>query len=225
MKQLPISLGALALACASTSYAQSSEVLTGLPGLACEAVLCLSSSLQPGECTASFDHYFDIRKYAKGMLDWEATVDARRFFLGMCPVASEPGMSVRMDAISRGAGKCDPDYLNATYGQDIYRYRMVGSNYLGIPAIRDLSLIKTVTLTKLPNYCVVYNDHEWTYDLSIKYVGDPNRGGYWAPARDYVSAQSKWNAEHTGSWANNWHYSFEDPRRNIDDTAGTGNNH
>ena len=65
-----------------------------MPALACEAVLCLSSSLQPGECAASLNHYFDIRKYAKGMLDWEATVDARRFFLGMCPVAAEPGMSV-----------------------------------------------------------------------------------------------------------------------------------
>ena len=128
MKQLPISLGALALACASPSYAQSSEVLTGLPGLACEAVLCLSSSLRPGECAASVSHYFDIRKYYKGMLDWEATVDARRFFLGMCPVSAEPGMSARMDAISRGAGKCDPDYLNAAYGKDIYRYRVVGSH-------------------------------------------------------------------------------------------------
>ena len=225
MKQLPITLGALALACASPSYAQSSEVMTGMPALACEAVLCLSSSLQPGECAASLNHYFDIRKYAKGMLDWEATVDARRFFLGMCPVAAEPGMSARMDAISRGAGKCDPDYLNAAYGKDLYRYRIVGWDYLGRPGIRDLSVIKTVTLTKLPSYCVVYNDHEWTYDLSIKYVGDPNRGGYWVSDRGYVSAQAQWNAEHTGNWASNWHYAFDNPSLKIDDSSGTGNNH
>lgn len=225
MKRLPITLGALALACASPSYAQSSEVMTGLPALACKAVLCLSSSFQPGECDDALNHYFDIRKYAKGMLDWEATVDARRFFLGMCPVGSEPGMSARMDAISRGAGKCDADYLNAAYAKDLYRYRIIGSNYLGIPAIRDVSLIKTVTLTQLPNYCVVYNDHAWTYDLSIKYVGNPNSGGYWVPAREFENAQAKWEADHNGSWANSWHYSFEDPRRNIDNSAGTGNNH
>ena len=225
MKRLPITLGALALACASSSYAQSSEVMTGLPALACKAVLCLSSSFQPGECNDALNHYFDIRKYAKGMLDWEATVDARRFFLGMCPVGSEPGMSARMDAISRGAGKCDADYLNAAYAKDLYRYRIIGSDYLGIPAIRDVSLIKTVTLTQLPNYCVVYNDHAWTYDLSIKYVGNPNSGGYWVPAREFEKAQAKWEADHNGSWANNWHYSFEDPRRNIDNSAGTGNNH
>lgn len=225
MKRLPITLGALALACASSSYAQSSEVLTGMPALACKAVLCLSSSLQPGECAASLNHYFDIRKYAKGMLDWEATIDARRSFLGMCPAGNSPGMSSRMDAISRGAGKCDADYLNATYGKDVYRYRMVGMSSLSLPGIRDLSVVKTVTLTKLPYYCVVYNDHAWTYDLSIKYVGNPNSGGYWVPAREYEQAQAKWEAEHNGSWARNWHYSFEDPRHKIDNSAGTGNNH
>ncbi|CAM5208213.1 hypothetical protein OURE66S_03577 [Oligella ureolytica] len=85
MKRLTV-LGALVLSCASvSSHAQSSDTLSGTTRLACEAILCLSSSLQPGQCKPSLNHYFDIRKYRKGSFSWGRTVDARRAFLDMCP--------------------------------------------------------------------------------------------------------------------------------------------
>src|SRR3546814_2869811 len=89
MKHLPAAVGVLAFACASIpALAQSSgdpsnNLLSGKTRLACEAILCLSSSLQPGECAPSLSHYFDIKIFHKGRLDWGETVDARRAFLGM----------------------------------------------------------------------------------------------------------------------------------------------
>src|SRR5699024_12555071 len=77
--------GALALSCAQIpALAQSSSVLQGNERLACEAILCLSSSLQPSECIPSLNHYFDIRMYRKGAFIWSRTFDARNYFLYMC---------------------------------------------------------------------------------------------------------------------------------------------
>ena len=88
MKRLTVA-GALALLCAPPAVlAQSSGVLQGVERLACEAILCLSSSLQPGPCKPSLNHYFDIRKYRKGAFSWSRTVDARQAFLQQCPVSS-----------------------------------------------------------------------------------------------------------------------------------------
>jgi hypothetical protein len=74
-------------------------------------------------CSPSLDHYFDIKKYSKHGLDWSATVDARRSFLSQCPASTDQGMPERIDAISRGAGKCDPEYLNRTYADTTYKWR------------------------------------------------------------------------------------------------------
>lgn len=204
--------GALALSCAQIpSLAQSSSVLQGNERLACEAILCLSSSLQPSECKPSLNHYFDIRKYRKGAFDWSRTVDARNAFLNMCPAAGAQGMSERIKQITQGAGRCDPEYLNSTYQATLYRYKV--RRFFGQDSYyTDVSTLPTVTLDKLPSYCVVYNDHEWTYDLSVKYVGKPLRGGYWVNVSDYAKEQAKWEAEFTGEWAKEWRYSLEHPR-------------
>lgn len=42
------------------------ELLTGEARLACEAVLCLSSSERPSECNPALSHYFGIKRYRKG---------------------------------------------------------------------------------------------------------------------------------------------------------------
>lgn len=204
-------IGALAFACASLpSYAQSSDVMTGIDALSCKALLCLSSSLRPGECNEALSHYFDIKKYTKGILDLEKTINARFNFLAICPMAVTPEITERRRAIARGAGRCDPEFLNATYGKTIYRYKSrnwgFGSSYY------DISAIQTVTMSALPSYCVAYNDHAWTYDLSTKYVGNPQTGGYWVKASDYDAAQAKWNAEHSGMVGSSWLYSEEYPR-------------
>lgn len=88
MKHLPAAVGVLAFACASfpalalSSGEPSNNLLSGKTRLASEAILCLSSSLQPGECAPSLSHYFDIKIFRKGRLDWGDTVNARRAFLG-----------------------------------------------------------------------------------------------------------------------------------------------
>ena len=108
MHTLPaLRAGALALACVLAPFAHASgtadaDLLTGIPRLACEATLCLSSSLRPGECNPSLDHYFGILKYNRHGLDWDATVAARRAFLAQCPAATEPGMADRVAVMYAG---------------------------------------------------------------------------------------------------------------------------
>lgn len=205
-------LGALTLSCASVlSHAQSSDTLSGTTRLACEAILCLSSSLQPGQCKPSLNHYFDIRKYRRGSFSWGRTIDARRAFLGMCPVSSTSDMRTRIEQISQGAGRCDADYLNSTYAAKLYRYKIRRDFMQGVQYY-DITTVPTVLQSTLPSYCVAYNDHAWTYDLSIRYVGNPLRGGYWVDEKSFDSVQAKWQAQHTGSWAEQWHYALEHPR-------------
>lgn len=214
MKQLPTVVGALVLSCASIPVnAQSASVLGGTEGRACEAILCLSSSLQPSECKPSLNKYFDIKVYSKGVLDWPDTVDARKAFLNMCPSGTSAGMPERINAIARGAGKCDAEYLNSTYVGTSYKYRMRRAGFTSDTdyTYTNITPIKTVTENKLPTYCVAYNDHSWTYDLSIKYVGTPLKGGYWVKASQYDSAQAKWEADNNGQWASNWIYAWEHP--------------
>ncbi len=222
MHTLPaLRAGTLALACVLAPLAHASgtadaDLLTGIPRLACEATLCLSSSLRPGECSPSLDHYFGILKYNRHGLDWDATVAARRAFLAQCPAATEPGMGDRVDAISHGAGKCDADYLNRSYADTAYKWRLRGYRYDASTGSREpvyeVQPLPTVTLTQLPAWCVAYNDHAWTYELSIRYVGRPTMGGRWVKAVDYDAAQAKWDADHNGQWAAGWNFSLSDPR-------------
>ncbi|MCZ4328481.1 TrbM/KikA/MpfK family conjugal transfer protein [Castellaniella denitrificans] len=221
--------GAAALACALApavfaADSPADDLLTGNVRLACEATLCLSSSVRPGECNPSLEKYFSIEIFDDGHLDWGATVDARRAFLAMCPGNSAEGMPARIDAISKGAGKCDPAYLNSAYAGTAYRYRQRGYSYDSNTGTSEPSYevheLKTVTLNTLPSYCVAYNDHAWTYELSVKYVGTPDKGGRWVKAEDYDAAQAAWNADHGGTWASGWNFSLTDPRRSY-----SGNNH
>lgn len=60
------------------------DEFTGDTKLACEALLCLSTSTRPGECAPSLARYFGINH--KKLSD---TMNARRSFLQLCPTASE----------------------------------------------------------------------------------------------------------------------------------------
>lgn len=149
------------------------QELTGDTGLACAALLCLSSATRPSECNESLNRYYSIS--ARKFTD---TIKKRLEFLQLCPVSQQtPEMAELVSAMANGAGRCDAASLNsqlATYvdGQVV----SIGN--------------------QLPGYCTAYMTNSYT-DLSgaiPKYVGTPQLGGYWVEAADYEAALAKYNA-------------------------------
>ncbi len=67
----------------SLSFAQKIDLstLSGDKGLACEALLCLSSGTRPSECKRSIKRFFSIWHHK-----WWKTLRDRKAFLGLCPV-------------------------------------------------------------------------------------------------------------------------------------------
>jgi TrbM len=66
---------------ASPAAAASGAILGGDVGLACQAVLCLSSSTSPSECNPSLNKYYSF--YDDD--DWGHTMAMRQAFLNLCP--------------------------------------------------------------------------------------------------------------------------------------------
>lgn len=141
------------------------QILTGDVGLACEAILCLSSGTRPGECMPSLRKYFSIKK----LLD-------RKDFLKRCPaVASDAGLQALVNDIANGAGQCDATSLNAVM--------MIG-NETGSTRISN----------QLPVPCVSYFSNGYTdfKDVIPKYVGTPERKGFWVEAAQYDVALAQY---------------------------------
>ena len=160
-------------ALAPTASAQ--EILTGDTRLACEAILCLATGTQPSECTPSLSRYFSIshRKLSD-------TIRARINFLNLCPAANQTTeMTALVNAQANGAGRCDAASLNA-----VARSWTGGDN--GMVYVSN----------QMPSYCTAYTSHSYT-DFSgavPRYVGIPERRGYWVEARDYERALGEYNA-------------------------------
>jgi hypothetical protein len=148
----------------------SSQELDGETKMACSAILCLSSATRPAECARPISHYFSIvrRRF------WD-TLQARIDFLNMCPVQGA-GMSSLKSAIVRGAGNCDAAGLN------------VGL-YVG-----DSDGNAGRVLDSMPQYCSTYFGHEYTRIDPPRYVGTPERGGYWVEGKDYDAAMRAYTA-------------------------------
>lgn len=168
---------ALAVAALSiTNTVSAQEVLTGDTRLACEAVLCLATGTRPNECTPSLQRYFSI-SYRK----LSDTIRGRINFLNLCPASNQtPEMSALVNAMGNGAGRCDAQSLNATLrswngGAD------GGYVYIG---------------NQISGYCAAYTGHAYTDFAGTvpRYVGTPERGGYWVEARDYDRALAEYNA-------------------------------
>ncbi len=172
-----LSVTALMVALGSTAGpASAQDILTGDTRLACEAILCLSSGTRPSECSPSLSRYFGIQKRT-----WSDTVRARLNFLNLCPVSNQtPEMTSLVSAISRGAGRCDAQSLNST----LRMWRGLDDGY-------------TIISDNMPDYCAAYTGHAYTdFDSSgtlPRYVGTPEKGGYWVEARDYDRALAEYN--------------------------------
>lgn len=171
-KTLMLLIVLFSLSPAHAQYQQ--QELTGDVRLACEAVMCLASTIRPGECSPGLNRYFGI-----SMRKFTDTIQARLDFLNLCPSSNQtPEMKALVQAMANGAGRCDATSLNATLlttaGWDNFVY------------ISD----------QMPSYCSIYTSHQYT-DLTAGvplYVGTPSLGGYWVERADYPKALAAYNA-------------------------------
>jgi hypothetical protein len=167
---------ALAIAAVIAAPAGAHEVLTGDTRLACEATLCLAAGSRPNECSPSLSRYFSIHKRK-----WSDTVRARANFLSLCPASDQTAeMRSLVSAMANGAGRCDASSLNVTL--------RVWNNW-------DADGGRVFINNQMPDYCAAYTGHQYTNlgDLSPRYVGTPERGGYWVDARDHGAAVARYN--------------------------------
>jgi len=166
-----------ALSFSLTSMAPAEE-LTGDTRLACEAILCLSSSVRPGECNPSLNRYYGISKKK-----WSDTVKARKSFLNLCPTASvDANMVSLVNAMANGAGRCDAASLNTSLSS--------GDEY------------SSIISNRMPDYCGIYYNHAYTdlIDSSPVYVGEPNLGGFWTTKAEYTAALKQYNQRLQNRW-------------------------
>lgn len=142
------------------------EEFTGELKYACEAVLCLSSSTRPSECSPALNYFFNIKHKRI-----DKTIKARLNFLNLCPASSEtPDMKNLVSALSRGSGRCDAEALNREL-----RWCSGSWKYSGYLHITDV----------MPDYCRALHGHSYTQLPPPKYVGDNTRFGRWVEAVDY----------------------------------------
>lgn len=190
----------LTLAAAPAAYALECDANNpSLKCLACEAVLCLSSSTRPGECTRSVKHYFNIDP--KKLAD---RIKERRNFLAMCPwdkaatilpdfIDTKTKMDSLFDVIARGAGNCNANTLN-TFNKKTIQVLVVEEYREDGKWIRDrVRKDKQVISSQLPNYCTNYKDHVFTDLVTAKYIGEEAKGGKWVEPGDYDRALQEYN--------------------------------
>lgn len=156
---------------APLSVRADNNVLGGDVGLACEAILCLSSANRPSECAKSLRRYFSI-KFKKPY----KTIQLRKNFLNLCPTSSEPNMPQFIDALANGAGRCDAAELNRVMRQT-YRERDCDDE-------RCRWVTRSYVRNAKPSYCVAYFDHEWTTASDkTRFVGKEKQGGRWVDVK------------------------------------------
>jgi hypothetical protein len=103
-------------------------------------------------------------------------------------------MQALTNAIAHGAGRCDADYLNSTLQREItvyacydyYSSRKGGGQsmiYSETPPsyYNDTCQQKNIIVidNTLPSYCVAYQNHGYTYQIGVQYLGDALNGGHW----------------------------------------------
>lgn len=145
--------------------------MDGETQLSCSAILCLASATRPAECMPPINHYFSIVRQKF----WE-TLQARLDFLNLCPVDGASGMDSMKAVIVRGAGNCDAASLNV-------------SQYVSGPKGNDGRV-----MNNMPDYCSAYFNHQYVRLDPPRYVGTPDRGGFWVDVKDYEVALSAYTA-------------------------------
>lgn len=188
LRKLALASVGLISVCGSSAHAQ--DLFTGDVRLACEAILCLSSSQRPGECSASLTRYFDI-SHTK----WSDTLQGRIDFLNQCPTAHDvnAGMPVLVKAIANGAGRCDAAYLN-NYLAKMETKTVCTKQYSYSESTCKTEKVKVIGATK-PVWCSAYENHGYTDITAARYVGTPDNNGRWVDGNKFDVEQAKWQAE------------------------------
>jgi len=170
----------MAYAGIASAAVNSDNTLKGDEGLACAAILCLSSSVNPAECAPPLERYFNItgKDFIKDRLN----------FLKLCPACNDPGMPELISAIVGGAGQCDAKTLNAKLKKEVvvanpeYIKNSCQSAFSSIIPTKCDNIPQTITITviddKMPANCKAYVENSMT-DLKLRYVGDKLNGGKW----------------------------------------------
>jgi hypothetical protein len=144
--------------------------LQGDEKLACEALLCLSASTRPAECTPSLQRYFSI-----SFKKFSDTLRGRMNFLNMCPMVTDASMATYKSAVINGSGRCDAASIN----QSSYVSDAEGTGYVN---------------NAMPDYCQTYYGAQYMQSAPPLYIGTPTQGGYWVEPKDYEISLKAYNA-------------------------------
>ncbi|HDR1236505.1 conjugal transfer protein TrbM [Pasteurella multocida] len=153
------------------------DELTGDTKLACEAVLCLSTSSRPSECNSAIKRYFSIR-----MRKPHDTIRARLNFLKLCPTdvgldkevlakigVDEEEQKVGLDGLTQTIANlpydCTPESLN----QQIEKRRACSSG--------ECETYYRIKPT-LPKSCRDLANHQWTVISLPVYKGNYKWSSY-----------------------------------------------
>jgi hypothetical protein len=81
--------------------------------------------------------------------------------------------------MANGAGRCDPASLNTV-----------------LLSWNNWDDGRTFISNQMPSYCSAYTGHSYTDFAGTipRYVGIPERGGYWVESKDYDRALAEYNA-------------------------------
>lgn len=180
MQLLKFSAVFSALIFSASPHFSIAEELKGDAGLACSALLCLSSATKPAECGSALSKYFSIHKKK-----WKDTLNARRSFLKLCPVAGEEGMPELTDAIVQGAGQCEVGVLNGRVETKEFQICKKKKPHQE----PDCYYVTKYRInSSLPSYCKAYFNNQYT-DFSVKYIGS----GEWQEYSDFKNnPNGKW---------------------------------
>lgn len=137
------------------------EELTGDKKLACEAILCLSSSEKPKECDPSISRFYSIKDKKPHKM-----VKKRKNFLKLCPTDEtakvDSNYGSLIDTLANVRGGCDAETLNKrTQKSYKYSYSSNSERAVRIPYIR--------IDPNMPDYCKALQRHNYT-NIKLKYT-------------------------------------------------------
>lgn len=162
------------------------KLLVGDEKLACEAILCLATGVQPAACTPSIN-----RLYSIVLRNWSKTLSARKAFLALCPTGSnDPLLASLRDNIATNAQRCSVTQLNMAGGAErrtqnedgLYQPGRGAAGYIPIPR-------------EMPFGCEAYFSHPYTHNLRPVYIGEPEYGGYWVTPDRAAQAQADYDRQ------------------------------